>query len=138
MSGDTNLCSPLSPLKHLLCDFLSQTPPPSFPASFSLKPYVRKHLNLPKEKPRAEEQTDEQHVKRRYVVYTARFKLTALNCARPVISAGPETTKRYVNGRGRIMKEIPLSRAAVEQAWVLSALNGPPGEPHSAPDGKWG
>ena len=63
---------------------------------------------------------------------------TALHCATPVISDGPETIKRYVNGRGRIMKEIPLFHAAPEQAWVLSALNGPPGEPHSAPEGKWG
>lgn len=49
MSGDTNLCSQLSPLKHLLCYFLSQTPPPSFSASISFKSYVKKHLNLLKE-----------------------------------------------------------------------------------------
>lgn len=36
------------------------------------------------------------------------------------------------------MKDIPLFHAAPEEAWVLSTLNGPPGELHSAPEGKWG
>lgn len=71
-------------------------------------------------------------------MHVTRFKLTALHCAMPVISDGPETTKRYINGRGRIMKEIPLFHAAPKQTWALSALNGPPGEPHSAPEGKRG
>lgn len=63
------------------------------------------------------------------------FKLTALRCATTVILDGPETTKRYVNGRGRIIKEIPLFHAAPEQAWVPSAFNGPPGELHSTLEG---
>lgn len=105
MSGDTNLCSQLSPLKHLLCYLLSQTRLPSFPASASFKSYARKHSNLPKENPCAEEQGEERHV-RCHVAHATCSKLTASHRTVPATSDGPETTKRYITGRGRIVPEI--------------------------------